>query len=129
MKGFLRILAVVVGVFALGWLVFASVPYWTHGSKTVTVTGVTTKRVTEKAGVRDEYLVFTDDETYKNVDSVAYLKFNSSDIQGKLIQGGRFKIDYYGFRVPMLSMYKNITKVEKVAAPVPAGAEKAETHK
>ncbi len=110
----LRIAFALVAVFVLIGLAVWTNPYWTHGSKVVTVTGVTSKRITEHGLVKDEYLVFTTDGTYKNVDSPAYLKFNSSDIQGKLIQTGRFRIDYYGFRVPILSMYKNITKAEKV---------------
>jgi hypothetical protein len=107
---FIAVAAIIVLFFGALW----TQPYWTHGSKIVTVTGVTTKRVTDHGKPRDIYLVFTDDETYKNVDSPAYLKFNSSDIQGKLIVTGRFRIEYYGFRVPVLSTYKNIIKAEKV---------------
>ena len=110
----LRWLLVVLGLVASGFLLVYTVPYWTHGSKIVTVTGVTSKRMKDEGKVKDVYLVFTTDETYKNVDSPAYLKFNSSDLQGKLIQTGRFKISYYGFRIPIISAYKNITKAEKV---------------
>ena len=109
----LALVLLVVVVFVAIW----TNPYWTHGSKIVTVTRVTTKRVVEKGQPKDIYLVFTTDETYKNVDSPAYLKFNSSDVQGKLIQTGCFKIEYYGFRVPITSTYKNITKAEKVPCP------------
>ena len=114
MKKSFGIVLAIVAVIVIALLAAWTVPYWTHGSKVVTVTGVTSKRLKEHGEMRDVYLVFTTDETYKNVDSPAYLKFNSSDIQGKLIQTGRFKIQYYGFRVPILSMYKNITKAEKV---------------
>jgi hypothetical protein len=101
-------------VLALICLAIWTVPYWTHGTKDVTVTGVDHKIMKDHGKTRDIYLVFTTDETYKNVDSPAYLKFNSSDIQGKLIQTGRFRISYYGFRVPIFSMYKNITKAERL---------------
>lgn len=109
-----KIAIAMVVVVALGFVSVWTVPYWTHGSKVVTVTGVTSKRMKDHGKMQDVYLVFTDDETYKNIDSPAYLKFNSSDIQGRLIQTGKYKIDYYGFRVPIFSMYKNITKAEKV---------------
>ena len=108
-----KLIAAVI-VIALMFLAVWTVPYWTHGSREVTVTGVDHKILRSGDKVKDVYLVFTTDETYKNVDSPAYLKFNSSDIQGKLIQTGRFRISYYGFRVPIFSMYKNITKAEKV---------------
>ena len=98
----------------LAILSVTTTPYWTHGAKDVTVTGVTTKRVIDHGQPKDIYLVFTDDQTYKNVDSPAYLKFNSSDLQGKLIQGGRFHIEYYGLRIPITSQYKNIIKAEKL---------------
>ncbi len=114
MKKPLRLLTLVAAIIAIVCVGALTSPYWTHGSKIVTVTGVTTKRVSDHGRARDIYLVFTDDQTYKNVDSLAYLKFNSSDIQGRLIMTGRFRIDYYGFRVPVLSKYKNIIKAEKV---------------
>lgn len=111
----IRILAMISAVIVLGFLSVWASPYWTHGEKVVTVTGVTTKRVEEDGQKRDIYLVFTDDQTYKNVDSPAYLKFNSSDVQGRLVQTGKYRITYYGFRIPALSMYRNIIKAEKVA--------------
>ncbi len=101
-------------VIALAILGVLTTPYWTHGAKDVTVTGVTTKRVIDHGQPKDIYLVFTDDQTYKNVDSPAYLKFNSSDVQGRLIQGGRFHIEYYGFRIAVASQYRNIIKAEKL---------------
>ena len=106
------VLAIVLGVIAV-----RTHPYWTHGEKVVRVTGVTTKSLMDQGKQRDVYLVFTTDETYKNVDSPAYFKFNSSDIQGKLIQTGCFKIDYYGFRIPIFSKYRNITKAVKTECP------------
>lgn len=105
------ILGVIVLAFVAGW----TVPYWTHGSRVVTVTLVDHKLMTDHGKTKDVYLVYTTDGTYKNVDSPAYFKYNSSDLQGKLAEKGKFKIEYYGFRVPVFSMYKNITKAERVA--------------
>ncbi len=106
-----------IGVLAAIALVFVAMwttPYWTHGSKVVTVTLVDHKIMRDHGKLKDTYLIFTTDGTYKNVDSPAYFKFNSSDLQGKLAQGGKFKIDYYGFRIPVTSTYPNIVKAEKV---------------
>ena len=103
-------LAAVALVFVAMW----TVPYWTHSSKVVAVTLVDHKLLKDHGKLKDTYLVYTTDGTYKNVDSPAYLKFNSSDLQGKLAQGGKFRIDYYGFRIPVTSTYPNIVKAEKV---------------
>lgn len=110
----LAILAIGTAIVVIGFTAMWTSPYWTRGSKVVTVTGVTTKRVSDHGKTKDIYLVFTDDQTFKNVDSPAYLKFNSSDLQGRLIMTGKFRIEYYGFRIPITSTYRNIIKAEKV---------------
>jgi hypothetical protein len=101
----LTVLAVLT-VAVLGW---ATTPYWSHGEAVVEVTGTTNKR----EGGRDVYLVFTTSGTFRNTDSLHYLKFDSSDLQGKLNRPGRYRINYYGFRVPVLSLYRNITRAEE----------------
>ena len=114
MKNLLRIVIAIAVAIVLNIIGVITTPYWTHGSKDVTVTSVTIKRVIDHGQAKDIYLVFTDDQTYKNVDSPAYLKFNSSDVQGRLSQGGRFHIEYYGFRIAVASQYKNIIKAKKL---------------
>lgn len=104
-------------VILVGVLAYNTRVYWTHGERVVRVTGVSTKAMMDHGRMKDVYLVFTTNETYRNVDSPAYLKFNSSDLQGKLIQTGCFHIAYYGFRIPILSKYRNITKAERVSCP------------
>ncbi len=99
---------------ALLFIAMWTVPYWTHGSRVVTVTLVDHKLMQVHGKTKDVYLVFTTDGTYENVDSPAWFKYDSSDLQGKLAEGGRFRIDYYGFRIPVTSTYKNIIKASKV---------------
>ncbi|ESQ78824.1 DUF1523 family protein [Asticcacaulis sp. YBE204] len=111
MSKFKTVTFTILGVIAFGVVAWATIPYWSQGSAVVEVTGTTTKR----QGGKDQYLVFTTTGTYKNTDSLHYLKFDSSDLQGKLNRPGRYRINYYGFRVPVLSMYKNITKAETIA--------------
>ncbi|WP_126423646.1 DUF1523 family protein [Asticcacaulis excentricus] len=108
MKKTLRIAGIaltVIGLMFVGWV---TTPYWSHGEAVVEVTGTTTKR----EGGRDVYLVFTTSGTFRNTDSLHYLKFDSSDLQGQLNRPGRYRINYYGFRVPVLSLYRNITRAE-----------------
>lgn len=54
------------------------------------------------------YLVFTEEETFRNADSFVFFKFNSSDLQGRLRENQVYELDVYGFRIPLLSSYRNI---------------------
>jgi len=71
------------------------------------------ERVCEGSGsmMSCRYLIFTDSEVFENVDSWWHFKFNSSDIYAKLNKGKKAKIKVYGYRVPFLSWYRNITKI------------------
>ena len=61
------------------------------------------------------YLVFTKQgEVLSNTDSLVHGKFNSSTIYGELEKGNKYKANVYGWRVPFLSMYRNIISTEKV---------------
>lgn len=79
-------------------------------SDTVTVKVTDKERSNDKDGSR--YMVFTDSEVFTNEDSWMALKFNSSDVQGKITIGQTctFKVD--GFRVPFMSWYRNIYALE-----------------
>ncbi len=114
-------MGVAIGLLAVVALVFVAIwtmPYWTHASKVVTVTLVDHKLMQEHGKTKDVYLVFTDQGTFKNEDSPAYLKFNSSDLQGRLAEKGKFRIEYYGFRIPVTSTYPNIIKADKLECTV-----------
>lgn len=79
----------------------------------VTVTGK--ERVTTNSAnsqMTSKYLVFTDLEVFENTDSWLALKFNSSDVYGQMINGRVCDFTVTGFRVPFLSMYRNIVKAE-----------------
>ena len=69
-----------------------------------------------------KYLVFCQDikdknKTYvfENTDSLFNLKFNSSDVQAKLVKDGEFRIKVNGVRFAMFSWYQNIISVENLA--------------
>jgi hypothetical protein len=90
-------------------LTYFTAPYWTHSTKEVTVTSSMVK----PSNGESKYLVYTDAGVFENTDTWYYFKFDSSDVQSKLMQNGKFKVSYYGFRVPFLSKYPNITNVER----------------
>ena len=66
-----------------------------------------------------KYLVFGDDENgnslvFENTDTLLRGKWDSSNIQGQLKEGNIYKIIVVGYRVPFLSMYQNIIKIEEI---------------
>lgn len=91
---------------------------------TVTITGK--ERITESSKdtdgnyeVSSKYLIFADDENgnslvFENTDCLFRLKFDSSNIQGKLKEGHTYRITVIGYRNHILSLYQNIIKVEEI---------------
>lgn len=71
--------------------------------------------------------VYTDKGTFENRDSWLFLKFNSEDVQGDLEVGRTYRVTTNGWRVPFLSMFRNIVTAEPVrpeagAVPPPSPA-------
>jgi hypothetical protein len=61
-----------------------------------------------------KYLIFTDHGVYQDTDSIFYLKFNSSDVYGKLKRNHTYNCKVYGFRIPIISHYKNLVSCKEV---------------
>lgn len=59
------------------------------------------------------FLIFTDQGTFKNVDSWAHLKFKSSDVQGMAAPGTSVTMKVYGFRNGLTSSYPNVLEIQK----------------
>ena len=51
--------------------------------------------------------------SYEVTDLLLRFKFNSTDIYNKLEKNHKYKIEISGFRIPFLSSYPNINKVEE----------------
>ena len=62
-----------------------------------------------------KYLIFTNNEVFEEDDELFRGKFNSSDMYGQLKVGGTYRVKVLGFRIPFLSMYRNIIEVEPVS--------------
>ena len=91
--------------------IFAVAAFYQHG--TVDHVDITVKRLervhSESGGY---YLVFTKGgEVFGNKDALFHLKFDSSDIQGRLSEGESYRAKVYGWRVPFFSMYRNIVSI------------------
>jgi hypothetical protein len=61
-----------------------------------------------------QYRIETEDETFKNVDAPFLGKWDSSDVQRKATIGKEHTITAYGWRVPFLSMYRNIVTLKVI---------------
>jgi len=104
----------VVAVVLLLALIFAAA-YQYGTSKEVEITVTDKERIVKGSGdsMESYYLIFTEDATYKNEDALWYLKFRSSDLQGKLQVGETYKVKVYGWRIGLFSTYPNIVKIVK----------------
>lgn len=99
--------AVVLGL-VLGFTAGAS--YLSKDSITLTVTGK------ERINTQDTsyYLVFSDKGAFKNEDDFWQLKFDSSEVQAKLVEGNTYTCSKNYWRVPFLSVYENLLSCSKI---------------
>lgn len=69
-------------------------------------------KVTGKERVDGQYLIYTNEGTFKIEDSLIFGRFNSSDVYGMLKVGKYYRIKTFGIRSGLLSSYQNIIEVE-----------------
>lgn len=88
-----------------------------NSDTTVEFTVTDKERIVESSGsgenlhVTSKYLVFTDTEVFENTDDIFFGKFNSSDVQSMLHVDSTYSAEVVGWRIPFLSSYRNIIKV------------------
>lgn len=89
--------------------------------ETVEVTVIGKERVEQGSGDfrTSRYLIMTENESgqvevFENTDSIVFLKMNSSDVQAKAREGKRVRMEVYGYRIPFLSMYRNVVSIERL---------------
>jgi hypothetical protein len=102
-------------------------PFWCYATRdSVTFTVSDKERIVESSGegISSKYLVFSPGETFENTDAWWFLKFNSSDIQGRFQVGRTYTAQVYGWRVQAFSMYRNIISV-KIEPESPVQVDKA----
>ena len=92
--------------FAIFFSIGTSISYLTV--EHVTVVPHNAERITNKE--ESYFFVYTDIEQFKNTDTLLFLKFNSADVQSFIMQNKTKPITckVNGFRVPFMSMYRNI---------------------
>lgn len=100
---------IVTGVVGVVGVIGVNVYAATHtGEVTITVEGK------ERGGDEKPALVFTDSETYQVSDSILDGHFSSSDTYGRLKEGKTYKCEYRGVRIPLFSMWKNLTSCKQM---------------
>lgn len=69
----------------------------------------------KKYNNKDKYLVFAEDGVFENTDAWYRLKFNSSDLQNKImkLKNKKVGIDKYGWRFSPFSIYENIVGINE----------------
>lgn len=97
----------------------AGYQYGTRDNVTFTVTDK--DRIVTGSGedTSSKYLVWTEnstgkDEVFENIDAWLSGKFASSDVQGQLKVGKEYNAVVYGWRIPLISQYRNIVSVKPV---------------
>lgn len=109
-SSFVIIFAIFIFIVAIGYSFIFS---FNDHSYTVTVTDK--ERVNKQN--ESKYLIFGEDENgdvyvFENTDSLLRLKFNSSDIYGKIKEGDTYTFTVIGLRIPILSKYENIIEIK-----------------
>ena len=104
----LRVKAVLIGIAAL---VLAGL--YSYFVADTIMTRITDAQMTK---VDNRFMIATEERPYVNYDAKYRFKFNSGTLQNDAIRlkGKIVRIKKYGWRVPMLSWYENIVKIEEV---------------
>lgn len=79
-------------------------------AETVEISIKNKERITTGRGenISSKFIIYSETEVFENTDSWLYFKFNSADYQNKFTVGGTYKVEVAGWRVPLLSMYRNV---------------------
>jgi hypothetical protein len=86
---------------------------WSYFIPDTIMTKITDAQMTKVDG---RFMIATEDRPLVNEDAKYRFKFNSGTVQNEAIRlrGKVVRIRKYGWRVPMLSWYENVVKIEEV---------------
>ena len=92
---------------------FIVVILWSYFIPDTITTKITDAQMTKVDG---RFMIATEDRPLVNEDAKYRFKFNSGTVQNDAIRlrGKIVRIKKYGWRVPMLSWYENVVKIEEV---------------
>lgn len=104
---------VIIAAIVLGMLVCTK-PILEYGTMDHVTFTVQDKAPVVKKGEDSYYLVFTDKGVFKNSDDIWFLKWDSSDLQGKLKRGNMYTCSKNFWRIQLLSKYENLLYCDEV---------------
>ena len=92
--------------------------FFPHFFRRTYIVTIENKRVI-KRGNTDTYFIYSQMEdgsikVFKNANSLIEFKFQSENVYWGLTINKKYEIKAYGFSIPLLSSYQNITKVKGV---------------
>lgn len=62
-----------------------------------------------------DFMVYTtDNKSYKNVNTIWYWKWRSTELQASLDKGKKYQATIYGWRIGMFDVYPNIIRVKEI---------------
>lgn len=112
-RGSAEVIGIVL-ILVLAFFIFAGKGVVNLATRDYVTLNVTDKERVCNRGAKCKYLVFSEGETLANYDTVWALKWNSSDIYGRVKKNKKYRFKVQGLRVPFFSWYRNIIGVEEV---------------
>jgi len=106
--GKIKTILIIVVVFVAIWFIA-----WINSFKDISITVKEKDRITTGSGeaINSKFIIYTDKEVFENTDELFFGKFNSADFQNTFTVGKTYKVKVVSWRVPFLSMYRNIVKI------------------
>ena len=100
-------------MFTLFFMTVGSIAYLYQNAtvENIRITVSDKQRVTIDS--ESKYMVFTAKESFEDTDSFFHSKYNSSDIYSHFTKGCSYEVSVYGWRIPFLSVYRNIISINK----------------
>jgi hypothetical protein len=100
-------------IFLIAIFLFGYPTAYYLSSETIEITIKDKERITTGTGedITGKFILYSENEVFENTDSWLFLKFNSADYQNKLEVGKTYKVKVAGWRVPFLSMYRNVVGI------------------
>lgn len=66
---------------------------------------------------KTDFMIYTKDNcAFKNVNSLWYWKWRSTELQAKIQKGKKYRATIYGWRIGAFDIYPNIVKVKEIKA-------------
>lgn len=114
-KGLSAVEALIYGAILVVFLLFGGAKAVLYlATSTDVVATVTDKGERCQSQGNCKYLIYTDHGTFENRDSWLNWKFNSADIYGEIKRDTKYSFHTNGIRVPFISWFPNISKVQEV---------------